>query len=72
MDCVPVGLTPSGDADAFVRIVRQLLGDPLERTRMSQTARKLYRERFDISHTVAALRAPVSEPAASESIVCAS
>jgi glycosyltransferase involved in cell wall biosynthesis len=72
MDFVPVGLTPSGDADAFVQELRELLDDPQERARMSQAAGKLYRERFDISHTVAALRVPASERAASASIVCAS
>jgi hypothetical protein len=71
-DFVPVGLTPSGDAEAFVKALRELLEDPQERARMSQAAKKLYRERFDISHTVAALRTPASEMAASESVVCAS
>lgn len=56
-----VGLTPSGDADAFVQLLQQLLRDPAERTRMSHAARTLYQERFDISHTVAALRLPDSE-----------
>ncbi|HTC87436.1 MAG TPA: glycosyltransferase family 4 protein [Bryobacteraceae bacterium] len=71
-DFVPVGLTPCGDASAFVQLLRELLDDPQERARMSQAAGKLYRERFDISHTIAALRTPASEIAASESIVCAS
>jgi hypothetical protein len=67
-----VALTPAGDVDAFVHLLRELLQDPLERARMSHAARKLYQERFDISHTVAALRMPAAEPAASGSIVCAS
>jgi hypothetical protein len=71
-DFAPVGLTAAGDAGAFVQVVRELLEDPDERARMSQTAGKLYQERFDISHTVAELRAPASERAASGSIVCAS
>ncbi len=62
-----VGITPSGDADAFVKLVRQLLRDPSERARMSRAAQKLYQERFDISHTLAALR-----PTASECVPCAS
>jgi glycosyltransferase involved in cell wall biosynthesis len=62
-----VALTPSGDADAFVNLLRQLLGDPAERARMSRAAQKLYQERFDISHTLAALR-----PRASECVPCAS
>ena len=56
-----VGITPSGDADAFVKLLRRLLWDPAERARMSRAAQKLYQERFDISHTVAALRPPASE-----------
>jgi len=72
MDFVPVRLTPSGDAGAFVQVLSELLDDPEERARMSQAAEKLYRERFDISHTVAELRSPASERAASGSIVCAS
>jgi hypothetical protein len=67
-----VGITPSGDAQAFIKLLRELLQDPQERARMSHASRKLYQERFDISHTVAALRLPASEPAASGSIVCAS
>jgi len=62
-----VGITPSGDADAFVQLLHQLLRDPAERARMSQAAQKLYQDRFDISHTVAALR-----PTASECVPCAS
>jgi hypothetical protein len=62
-----VGLTPCGDPDAFVKLLCQLLEDPTERARMSQAARKLYQDRFDISHTVAALRM-----SASESTACAS
>ena len=60
-DFSPVGLTPSGDADAFVQVLCELLDDPKERARMSQAAGKLYQERFDISHTMAALRTPASE-----------
>jgi glycosyltransferase involved in cell wall biosynthesis len=66
-----VSLIPSGDAETFVRCVRQLLADPAERGRMSQAARHLYQQRFDISHTVAALRTSASETA-SEYVPCAS
>ena len=62
-----VGLTPSGDADAFVKRLREVLQDPAERSRLSHAARKLYEERFDISLTIAALH-----PAASESVPCVS
>jgi glycosyltransferase involved in cell wall biosynthesis len=56
-----VGLTPAGDAEAFVKLLRDLLRDPGECARMSLAARKLYQERFDISHTVAALRMSTCE-----------
>ena len=62
-----VGLTPAGDAAAFVQLLGELLQNSSERARMGLAARKLYQERFDISHTVAALRL-----SASESIPCAS
>jgi glycosyltransferase involved in cell wall biosynthesis len=64
-----VGMAPSGDADAFVKLLRQILRDPGERARMSHAARKLYQERFDISHTLAALH-PTST--SSEYVSCAS
>lgn len=60
-DSGAVALAPSGDAAAFVKLLRELLQDPTERTRMSQAAQKLYRERFDISHTVTALHRPAPE-----------
>jgi len=56
-----VGLTPAGDAAAFIKLLGDVLRDPGERARLSLAALKLYRERFDISHTVAALRASASE-----------
>jgi len=59
-----VCLTPAGDAEAFVKLLGELLGNSNERARMSLAAQKLYRERFDISHTVAALRLPATEPMA--------
>jgi glycosyltransferase involved in cell wall biosynthesis len=62
-----VGLTPTGDADAFVKLLAELLENPAERARLSHAARRLYQERFDVSHTVAALRL-----AASGSVPCAS
>jgi glycosyltransferase involved in cell wall biosynthesis len=62
-----VGLTPAGDAAAFVKTLSRLLQDPGQRARMSVAALKLYRERFDISRTVAALRT-----SASGSMACAS
>lgn len=66
-DSGAVALTPSGGAEAFVTRLRELLQNPTERLSMSQTARKLYQNRFDISYTVAALRVP-----ASDGVQCAS
>ena len=53
--------------DVEVKLLRSLLQDPAERTRMAHAARKLYQERFDISHTLAALG-----PTASHCFPCAS
>ena len=51
-----VALAPAGDADALADEVERLLADDDERRRLSKAARKLYQERFDIKHTIAALR----------------
>ena len=62
-----VGIVPAGDAAAFVTVVQQLLRNPSERARLSHAAQELYQERFDISHTLAALH-----PTAPECVPCAS
>jgi glycosyltransferase involved in cell wall biosynthesis len=67
-----VGITPAGDTDAFVKLLNELLRDPKERARMSHAAQMLYQERFDISHTVAALRLAAADAAPSECVPCAS
>lgn len=51
-----VSLAPVGDADAIVALTQRLLTDATERSRMSCAARALYQERFDVRHTIAALR----------------
>ena len=51
-----VALTRAGDTEAFVERVRQLCEDAGERIRMGTAAGQLYRERFDISHTISSLR----------------
>lgn len=51
-----VGLVPVGDVEALVGRVDALLGDPEERRRLGAAAGELYRSRFDVRHTVAALR----------------
>jgi len=52
-----VGLAPHGDVAAFTKQLEELCGDSGQRERMAVAARKLYLERFDISHTIAALQA---------------
>lgn len=58
-----VALAPAGDDDALLDEVRRLLASPESRARLGEAARKLYRERFDISHTVATLRGAADERA---------
>jgi hypothetical protein len=51
-----VRLTPSGDPRCLASAARSLLDDPASRERLSAAALNLYRTRFDIRHTVAALQ----------------
>jgi glycosyltransferase involved in cell wall biosynthesis len=51
-------LAPTPDTDTFVRLLHELEIDSGKRDRMGRAARKLYEERFDVAHTVAALREP--------------
>jgi glycosyltransferase involved in cell wall biosynthesis len=62
-----VAMTPCGDSDAFVKLLRDLLQDSKERVRMRHAAVSLYHERFDVAHAVTALRQNVSQ-----SVACAS
>ena len=57
-----VALAPVGDDEALLDEVRKLLASPEERSRLSAAALKLYRERFDLSHTIAALRGAADDP----------
>ncbi|MGH7923587.1 MAG: glycosyltransferase family 4 protein [Candidatus Binatus sp.] len=52
-----VALAPANDIPAVAALVHRLLGDGGERQRLGAAARELYDRRFDIRHTVAALRA---------------
>jgi glycosyltransferase involved in cell wall biosynthesis len=54
-----VALAPVEDMAAFVEMTNRLLADATIRHRMSAAARALYRQRFDIERTVAALREAV-------------
>jgi glycosyltransferase involved in cell wall biosynthesis len=60
-----VALAPAGDDEALLGEVRRLLASPEERSRMSAAALTLYRERFDLSHTIAALRGAADDQAES-------
>jgi glycosyltransferase involved in cell wall biosynthesis len=53
-----VALAPAGDANALVQRAGELLDDPEQRRSLSRCASCLYRDRFDIGHTVRALREP--------------
>ena len=50
-----VTLVPVGDTPAMASAIERLIGDAGERARQRQRALELYRERFDLRHTVAAL-----------------
>ncbi|HEX6183920.1 MAG TPA: glycosyltransferase family 4 protein [Pyrinomonadaceae bacterium] len=58
-----VALAPAGDVGALLDEVRRLLASPESRAPLGDAARKLYRERFDLSHTVASLRRAADERA---------
>jgi glycosyltransferase involved in cell wall biosynthesis len=52
-----VALAPANDIAAIAALVHRLLNDAPERLRLGSAARELYDRRFDLRHTVAALRA---------------
>lgn len=51
-----VALAPDNDCAAMGRLAAQLLADPATRADYSAKARELYARRFDLKHTIAALR----------------
>jgi len=51
-----VALAPVGDAVAMLEATERLLANPVEGGRMGSAAKALYRERFDVKHTITALR----------------
>jgi hypothetical protein len=63
-----VALALAGDVAGFMDLVRLLRANAAERARVGRAARRLYEDRFDISHTVQTLR----RSATSESCSCAS
>jgi glycosyltransferase involved in cell wall biosynthesis len=56
LDSRAVMLSPSGEPASIATTVLRLLEDGVERERLSRAARDLYDARFDVRHTVAALR----------------
>ncbi|MFB3855245.1 MAG: glycosyltransferase [Vicinamibacterales bacterium] len=52
-----VAAVPAGDNAALVAAVRHLCEDPVERARLRAAAAALYDRRFDLRHTIEALRA---------------
>jgi glycosyltransferase involved in cell wall biosynthesis len=57
-----VALAPAEDANAQQAAAERLLNDAAERKRLSVAGATLYRERFDIRHTIAILRAEDAIP----------
>jgi hypothetical protein len=51
-----VALAPNGDYAGMGRLAAQLLADPARRANYSAKAKELYVRRFDLKHTIAALR----------------
>lgn len=51
-----VALAPVNDAAAVEDLVARIFNDPAEQARLGHRAKELYRERFDLAHTIAALR----------------
>ncbi len=52
-----VALAPAGNAPALLQVLERLLADERELERLSIAAERLYLERFDLRHTIAALHA---------------
>jgi len=52
-----VALAPANDLPAMAALMHRLIDDGDERQRLGAAARELYDRRFDIRHTVAAIRA---------------
>ena len=64
-----VALAPAGDDDALLDEARRLLASSEERARLGAAGHKLYGERFDLSHTITALRRADEERAEGASVV---
>jgi glycosyltransferase involved in cell wall biosynthesis len=51
-----VALAPANESDAFERLAKELIEDPDRRAQLGNAAQALYQQRFDLRHTIAALR----------------
>ena len=51
-----IALAPTHDIDAIVRSLIRLIDDTAERSRLATAGAQLYTHRFDVAHTIAALR----------------
>ena len=58
-----VALAPAGDDEALVDEVRRVLASKETRAQLGNAGSQLYRERFDLAHTIAALRREAVERA---------
>ncbi|HEX8650903.1 MAG TPA: glycosyltransferase family 4 protein [Pyrinomonadaceae bacterium] len=63
-------LAEAGDTDGMVSAAERILSDAAERERLAAAARRLYQERFDVSHTISALREDVRQHEYSPVVVC--
>jgi glycosyltransferase involved in cell wall biosynthesis len=52
-----VAMAPAADVAAIAALARDLLGDTARREHLGKSGARLYADRFDICHTIAALRA---------------
>jgi glycosyltransferase involved in cell wall biosynthesis len=64
-----LALAPAPDVDAIAQLLFELSRNASERDRLGRAAKELYLDRFDISHTVEALRTPIGR---TDPLVCAS
>jgi glycosyltransferase involved in cell wall biosynthesis len=55
-DSGAVAIAPVGDATRLVQLIDQLASDSTGRLRLGTAGLQLYEQRFDLSHTIAALR----------------
>ena len=52
-----VAIAPADDVASSAALARDLLGDAVRREQLAKSGASLYADKFDIRHTIAALRA---------------